>query len=200
MAYLDVARGRWGSANAHLDSVAELDPAASLQHRARLATLPFLPLPREELQDLRTQLEEWSPTTAPRPNPYLPLYTGMSPPIRLYLLGLLSARLEDYTAALRYSEALAGSRSEAPLTDILAAAIRARVEFMRGDPRQALAELEAAQVRNAVPPLDLPPTGSHGHERHLYPELLRRLDRPPEALRWYSSLPWYRCALGEHST
>ncbi|MBA2244642.1 MAG: hypothetical protein H0W11_06775 [Gemmatimonadetes bacterium] len=76
------------------------------------------------------------------------------------------------------------------LNRMLASALRARIAAERGDAAEALATLEEMRFES-TDELFLPPSGSHGHQRHLRPQLLRQLGREREALRWYGSLPWY---------
>jgi tetratricopeptide (TPR) repeat protein len=80
--------------------------------------------------------------------------------------------------------------AELELNRMLASALRARIAAERGDAAEALATLEEMRFESTDEPF-LPPSGSHGHQRHLRPDLLRLMGREKEALRWYGSLPWY---------
>jgi serine/threonine-protein kinase len=101
LAKLEVTSGRWRAATGELDSVEAVDFAAGLEHRAYLALTRFLPVERAELVALRASLHEWDAKQAPASDTtgLIALHADVHPYLRLYLLGLLSARLGDEAAA-----------------------------------------------------------------------------------------------------
>jgi DNA-binding SARP family transcriptional activator/TolB-like protein/Tfp pilus assembly protein PilF len=191
LAHLEVAQGRWSGARRELSEVKILSPAAALAFRALLATVHVLPVPRAEVETIRDALARWGAPAA-TPNPYISWYSDLGPHLRIYMLGLLSARLEEYATALNYAaqlEQVDESPAAAARGRAMAAAIRARVEFTRGDQTEALAWLDRMRFEESEV-LPLPPLGFVGYQRHLRPELLRELGREREALRWYGAVRW----------
>jgi tetratricopeptide (TPR) repeat protein len=122
------------------------------------------------------------------------MHDEMHPQLRLYLLGLVSARLGDTIAALRYADSITTIPADSMRTLIgsnLATGIRARVTHMRGAPQDALAQL-------GQPWLDPRTHGSHRSsilsqvsERYLRAELLRESGRTAEAINAYGAVSDY---------
>ena len=103
---LAVAGGRWIAAKSEFAAagrIAETDSA--LVRRAMAATLPFLSVPRADLEAIRSEVQRWKPgsdASAPLPESVRPLAGHL----RLYLLGLLSTRLGAAADALRLASEL----------------------------------------------------------------------------------------------
>ena len=106
LASLAVAGGRWSAAKQELAAAARLGQTDSaLVGRAMAALLPFLGLPRDEIRQIRGEVERWTPgqdASRPLPESIRPL----APHLRLYLLGLLSTRLGASAEALRLASEL----------------------------------------------------------------------------------------------
>jgi tetratricopeptide (TPR) repeat protein len=184
---LAVARGQWRVARQEFEEAERTIPSAKRLH-ALSATWPFLAVPRSELAALRAEIEAWDPRAeAPEANPGLA--SALRQHLRLYLLGLLSSRLGDDARALRYATEL--ERTGAPpeaviLVSDLARTVRADVALRRGHTAEALSLLEP--VRGEVPPeLLAVPFSSEESARYLRAELLFRLGRDEEALRWFTN-------------
>lgn len=186
---LDVARGRWSTAKAQFAAASRLDrPDSALVARALAAALPFLAVPRRDIEDIRAEVERWRPgndPSAPLPEAVRPLVRHL----RLYLLGLLSSRLDAEAEALSYAGEL--ERETAPpesqaLVQGLARTIRADVAAAAGRRDEALRLLD--DVRGQVP-LELIrlPYFSEEHARYLRGRLLHLAGRDEEALRWLRS-------------
>src|SRR5206468_2946230 len=98
------------------------------------------------------ELEKWNAAQPVVDRPAIRL--GMDPLVRVYLLGILSARSGDYWMARHYADALEAMSSPAAAPIIasnLAHGIRARTEAEQGAVGKALAELEGTRVEVAFP-------------------------------------------------
>jgi tetratricopeptide (TPR) repeat protein len=183
LANLAIAGGRWSAAKTEFAAAGVAHPDSALVERALAATLPFLAVPKPDLQGVRAEVERWEPgsdVSTPLPESVRPL-TGH---LRLYLLGLLSARLGDATDALRYASEMerrnTPSDSRALVRD-LGRTIRADVAAGAGRTEEALSQLEG--VKGEVPfELIRLPYFSGEHARYLRSLLLHRLGREEEGL------------------
>ncbi|MGH7509712.1 MAG: tetratricopeptide repeat protein [Gemmatimonadales bacterium] len=187
LAELELAQGKWRAAKAAF-ALAERSLPSAKRMRALSATWPFLAIPDSELVALRAELETWNPQAeAPEATPGLA--STLQPQLRLYLLGLLSSRLEDQAQALRHAAELEESdhpAEAAALVRDLARTIRAEVEWRRGRAAEALELLEP--VRGEVPSeLLVDPFFAEEGARYLRAELLYQLGRDREALQWFSN-------------
>ncbi len=189
LAMLELARGRWTAGAAEFASAERLGASDSAREgRALAATLPFLAVPRRQLEAIRADVVRWAPgTVAPEVNP--DLATTLRPHLRLYLLGLLSSRLGANADALRYATEL--ERMDVPPD--AGAAIRSWAQTLRADvagrqgrSAEALTALES--VRGEIP-LELITRHlySEEHARYLRAEVLYRLGRHDEARRWFET-------------
>jgi tetratricopeptide (TPR) repeat protein len=185
LARLAVAGGRWSVAKQELAAAARLGEADSaLIGRALAASLPFLGVPENDIRSIRDAVEGWSPghdASKPFPEWIRPL----APHLRLYLLGLLSARLGDGAEALRLASALEtnpappGSRS---VVRSLARTIRADVAAGSGRTNEGLTLLD--QIHGEIPIELLGLLAfSEEHARYLRSRLLYLAGRDEEALR-----------------
>jgi DNA-binding SARP family transcriptional activator/tetratricopeptide (TPR) repeat protein len=191
--------GRWGDEPAARLLGRAVDRDWLLETHALIAADPFFPVTRSRVAALRDSV------AARRSYPML-FTVGSSagdaaPEMRTYLLGLLSVRLGDRSAASRYaSELMARGAAVDGTPDLdLAHGLRAEIARGAGNLRGALAELEAFAF---VPPVRGKRNFAHwgNHERFLRAELLHALGRDREALQWYESflgaydLPWIAAA------
>jgi tetratricopeptide (TPR) repeat protein len=194
-AILELAAGRWDAARRELSEAAPLLPARALEYQGLVATLPFLPVEPGELEELRRTIAVWDAGAVPRSahrHPAFDIHHEAYPALRLYLLGALSARLGDAVAATDHAadlDRLVDGPDVEPLARDLAQSVRARVAAHRGDLAAALAWLERA--RGEAPCMQVvlqSPFYTQTAERWLRAELLQRLGRHQEALRWYRSI------------
>ena len=183
LANLEVAGGRWSAAEPEF-AAAAAHPDSALIGRALAASLPFLGVPKPALEAIRAEVEHWTPgsdVSSPLPESIRPL-TGH---LRLYLLGLLSARLGAAADALRYAgemERLPAPAESRALVRDLGRTIRADVAGAAGRTAEALALLDG--VKGEVPfELIRLPYFSEEHARYLRSLLLRQSGRDAEALR-----------------
>lgn len=193
-AFLELAAGRAGAGWSELERAAPLLPAGALEYRGLVATLPFLPLETSAVEALRTTLADWNASAVPRsahPHPAFDLHHKAYPVLRLYLLGALSARLGD-AGALEYAaelDGVSGNSDVEPLARDLAHSVRARVAAVQGDAATALGWLDRSRGETRCMLIVLQsPFYTRTAERWLRAELLHRLGRNQEALRWYQSI------------
>jgi len=161
--------------------------ALGLINTALLTTLPVPgPIP-VDADSLRRELESWDVDRPPPPIEGKRV-SKMRPHfrhLRLYSLGLLSSRVEDYEAAIQYASELEAIEpiARAPTAHMnLALEVRADVLLRQGHPAEALAALERAPWRThyAV-------QGSLPRRRGVFlrARALQDLKRYQEALQWY---------------
>ncbi|MGD8868271.1 MAG: BTAD domain-containing putative transcriptional regulator [Gemmatimonadales bacterium] len=192
LAFVALAEGQWSAAQAELDSLATLQPAWSLEYRAFMATAPFLSATRVDLEVLRDRLTRWdADAVLPNPHPsfYINAYNGVHPHLRLYLLGVVSARLGDYTAANAFAAELEGlaAPNAGSLSTDLAQSIRAWVAWSRGAYVEVLDEFEQAPI--AIPYLLTrgSPFFNRAAERYLRARALQKVGRLREAAIVYET-------------
>ena len=189
LAELGAAGGSWSAAKRELAAVARLGQVDSaLIGRAMVATLPFLSVPKDEVGRIRDEVKRWTPghdPSKPLPGSIRPLAQHL----RLYLLGLLSARLGEAPEALRLAsalETLPASPESRAVVRSLARTVRADVAAESGRTNEGLTLL--AQVRGEIP-FELLGLSyfSEEHARYLRSRLLFQAGRDEEALRLVES-------------
>lgn len=194
VAHLELVGGHLQAAFAAIDTLASVNRAWALEHGALLAAAPFLDTPRDRLEALRDTVQLWRADAVPAshdPFFYVNVHDGIHAHLRLYLLGLASARLGDREAAGRYAgelERLAPPREAGTLAQDLAQGIRAQVAWVEGDAQQTLAALDAAPRQVRFERAWTSPFYSQSLERYLRGWALEATGRPHEALRWYATL------------
>lgn len=192
LAWLDVARGRWRSAHAAFARAERMEQAPPIVvERALAAALPFLAVPRGDLESIRTEILRWNPESESRqPNDLLAV--RLRPQLRLYLLGLLSSRLGEAERALQYADTIERQAAPADARAVLrglAQTVRADVAVEGGKVDDAARLL--ASVTDEVP-LELVSVPLYAtareftleHARHLRIVVLSAQHQNTEALRW----------------
>ena len=185
LASLATAGGRWSAAKRELASAARLGQTDSaLVGRALTASLPFLGVPRDEVRQIRSEVDRWTPgqdASKPLPESIRPL----APHLRLYLLGLLSSRLGAAAEALRLAselETLPAPPESRAVVRSLARTVRADVAAESGRTNEGLTLL--GDIRGEVPfELLALPFFSEEHARYLRSRLLLQAGKDEEALR-----------------
>lgn len=192
LAWLEVARGRWSAASKAFDEAERMDGGTVVRtDRAIAATLPFLEVPRLELEIIRRDIDAWQPAselTAGNPG----LTSDLTPHLRLYLLGLLASRLGDDERAMRHAmelERLSAPEQARNVISGLVATVRADVAMEAG---RAAESLRLLQPANGKVPLELVfvkpfvnvSEYTQEHARFLRGEALLALGRNDEARRW----------------
>ncbi len=191
LAYLRVATGQRAAAITQLDRAAELDPTAALEHRAFLATLPFLERPAEELADLGSQFAALpAPQPSASPLVWHSVHNGLHAVLRAYLEGVLSAQLGDRAEVTRQLEQLAMLTVPDEAGSILAdltLGLRAATPMADGDTAAAAALLDGLRLENWQQLNVASPFFSLGRERFLRARAYQQVGRLDDALRWYGS-------------
>jgi len=188
LAQLELAGGRWRAAAVEFTSAERLGAADSVREgHALAATLPFLAVPRADLEEMRAEIGRWVPDSeAPQRN--LPLTAALRPGLRLYLLGLLSSRLGADADALGYAGELERLEVAEAGTVIRswAQTVRADIAARRGRLAEGLAVLRSVRGEIPLELIDQPPY-SEEYARYLRAELLYQLGRYDEARRWFET-------------
>ena len=185
LATLAVAGGRWSAAKQEFSAAARLGQTDSaLVGRALAASLPFVGVARDEIRQIRGEVERWTPgqdASTPLPESIRPL----APHLRLYFLALLSSRLGASAEALSLAsklETLPAPPESRAVVRSLARTIRADVAASLGRTNEGLTQL--GDVRGEIPfELLTLPYFSEEHARYLRGRLLFQAGRDEEALR-----------------
>ncbi len=193
LAHLEMAQGRWRAAQDQFAAAEAARSGSGVPYRALMSLAPFLDLPNNELAELRDAVAEWPADAAPRSTSagaYFSAHDGLHGQLRSYLLGLLSARLEDNESALRQAEGLEGisGRPEAvELARDQALSVRAYVAWNDGRAARMLKKLEGARLTGLFELTISSPFFSQAFERFQRAQLLEAEGRVDDALCWYSS-------------
>ncbi len=187
LADLNAGQGRWGAVRSTMRALDDIGDETSAVKMAMMATLPIPgPIPADA-DSLRRELMEWD--VAGRGDGRLgPRATilEVGHHVRLYLLGLLSAREGDFQAARDYADQVEALEPNDLMPTIhldLAAGVRADVLLREGQPGEALAVLEAApRKENNWAGFGI--TGER--ELFLRGRALWELGRYQEAVPWYT--------------
>ncbi len=189
LAWLELARGRWSASKVAFAAAEKMEARSPLlAHRAMAASLPFLAVPRPDLESIRAELAASNPG-AETAEPNAGLVLRLQPHLRLYLLGLLSARLGDQPSAAQFAAEI--ERTEAPqeARDVirgLAQTLRADVAAQSGRIAQTgpldhgAIPLELVSVRLFTNAREY----TLEHARYLHVLQLRAKEQHNEALRW----------------
>lgn len=200
IADLELARGRIGASDRARMSAARLSRDAMVEGLMRV----FVVAPAFELRS-RREIEEARAVVDDARR------AGATDSVRQrFLLGVLDARLGDFTAAASHAAVLAGwsrlladsggqlpperaterrafARRSARLAS-LAVSLRADIALRRGNPRDALALLRTWHPERWWTFALFDQVRAQGYERHLYATVLEANGRHDEAVRWYE--PW----------
>jgi tetratricopeptide (TPR) repeat protein len=190
IAHLALARGEIETAWEELHAAQALDATWGLEMRALFASLPFLAVPESRLHAIREELTRWNPAETPASMFLIfAMHNDLHPAIRVYLLGLLSLRLNDKQAAIAQSLALTEMEdSESGLVPSLAVELRAAVARAEGRTGDALLMLERSRPQLWFQLTVASPFFSLASQRFLRAELLREAGRTREAAGWYASI------------
>ena len=189
LAWLELARGRWTASKAAFAAAQRMDETSPLiAQRAMAASLPFLAVPRSDLESIRAELGAWNPSAqAAEPNAGLAI--RLQQQLRLYLLGLLSARLGDQSSATRFAAEIERTAAPQEARDV----IRGLAQTVRTDiAAQSGRIAPTGQVDQGAIPLELVSVRlftnareyTLEHARYLHVLQLRAKEQYNEALRW----------------
>ncbi len=202
LARLYAGRGMWRQAMQQIDILRSVDPEAALDTHAELASLAHAPVSREERHSLRLALEA-SPVGAVARSSrdssaragdqhwyYGPTRRGR-PALRVYLAGMLGLLTEDSMAASRAAGRLANmARAAEPwsaMSASLSNALQAAILAAEGADEHALSALDAVPVPVTGAVVGAP-LASLAPSRLLRAELLSRLGRDEDAVRWCTTV------------
>jgi tetratricopeptide (TPR) repeat protein len=192
LAWLEIARGRWSAAESAFARTERMEEAPLvLVQRAIAATLPFLLVPRADLDSIRAEVAGWN-VASEALEPNAGLAARLRPQLRLYLLGLLSSRLGDQEGALRYAEGVERANGPPEVQAVvrgLAQSVRADVALESGNVEAAARALEGVTSEIPLELVSVPPFATvreftHEHARHLRVIVLTAQQEYAEALRW----------------
>ncbi|HKY32878.1 MAG TPA: tetratricopeptide repeat protein, partial [Candidatus Polarisedimenticolia bacterium] len=192
-AWLLARRGRWLDALEELQQAERRQEWRGLESRAFLSALPFFPVAAGELERLVERLERLGPPAAhpgAQPGGWLNPHEGQEESLRVYLSGLLQARLGRADKALEQAARLdreAPQGQSGSLVRDLASGLRARALASLGRHQEALDLLEATRRRTRFDLMIWSPHHSQALARFTRAELLALLGREEEALRWLGS-------------
>ncbi len=185
LALVQAGEGRWRDANASLSALRHVPGSTAWLMRGFLAALPFLDVPKADLEEIQRELRDWDPRADP-PDAASAPETALGPQLRLWLLARLDMRLGADARALEHAaelERLDISARFRPTARSMAQTIRAELLARHGRAQEALDALAPVQGRV---PLALVNVAFYAEEpaRWLRIGLLRSLGREDEALEW----------------
>jgi tetratricopeptide (TPR) repeat protein len=196
LAKMELMSGRWRAAKIELGSAAALDSATALEHRALFSLWPLQQVTRPELTALRAALLRWKAVPGPSNERSITgQHAPLHPHLRLYLLGLLSVRLDDQPAAIAYAAELerrANSSLAPALVAVLGRALRVEVARARGQADQALVLLDGGAAgfwgRDEMRYDGGSPFLGHEYEVFTRAVLLDAVGRQDEAVQVYRAI------------
>jgi tetratricopeptide (TPR) repeat protein len=187
LAQAALARGQWRRAESELAIAERQDSIPTLELRSLSAAFSFLPVPHEEIVQVREAVRRWNPAAGPAGQVgHTAAHVGLHPYLRLHRLGMLDIRLGDTVGALHEARALdlaAASSSNGRFAHTLAQSIRAHVAAAGGRTREALADLDRAGWEAAASVFV-----AEAYDRYFRAELLADAGREDEALGWLRSI------------
>jgi serine/threonine-protein kinase len=193
-AFLEAARGRIAEARRQLALAEAADPERTRSAPALLAVAPFVRTTAAELRRLEAKVAALPPPGPGDDRAGLSVYFRPTPAAqdrraRLYVMGILSARLDDRTRAIQRAEELEtlARADSGSLAADFAHGIRAELAMGAGDAEEALRHVEAMRHETYYITAFAFPELSQARERYLRAEALARLGRNDEALRWFGS-------------
>lgn len=192
-AQLGLAQGRRLAAFQDLDLAASLIPSLALEQRALGVAAPFLDVSETELRAVHQALEAWNPDTATSsavPSVWLTAHEEVHPLLRHYLLGLVEVRRDREEAALAHVGELTSRASQvtdSSLARDLALGLRAEVAAAEGRFAEAGATLERTRREAWYNLHHASAFYAQTHTRFRWGQILEKMGRSQEALRWYRS-------------
>jgi tetratricopeptide (TPR) repeat protein len=185
LAQTSLAQGRWEDARAQLDTAMVLDRDLAIGQLSLVATMPFVPLNRLEVERIRDLVRDWQPRSDSTSSDES-MRDDMCDLLRLHRLGVLSVRIGDIESARRAVADL-DTYVSPPRTrryaNTVAQSIRAHISADQGHLTEALAALDAADWEG---PSAL--FAAEASDRFFRASLLESLGRTSEAVKWYSSI------------
>jgi len=194
LAHTSMALGRPDEAQNWLDDLADISPGTATEYRAVLSLFPFALASDNDLQRIRTDLEQLDPASIEISDNPSVIFTSNDPlheVFRAYLLGLVSAQLGDEDATESYAaqlDATAAQPTDGYLPQDLALGVRAELLRLQGQPEEALELLEQGELATWYAQTANSTLFSEVRERFVRAELLAELGRTDEARNWYETI------------
>ena len=184
LAQIAVGQGRWQAAHQQLRALALTDPDLALITEASLALTPDVPVGDAGLRELRARLR-----AAPSDRGYGEVTPVWASAARVFLAGMLSARLGDEADAKREAAVLATPLpGDSGVRGDFAALLRAEIARQHGAALEGLAELDRFRYKPETVLgafiYQIPPVA-----RFLKARLLLEAGEDDEAVRWLASFP-----------
>src|SRR5512146_2796620 len=181
LAHAALAQGRWAETRALRDSAIELAPDPGIAQLSLAATLPFVPISRSELAQVRELVRNWSPVVSPDStgDPSAARRDRIDAEVRLHRLGVLSVRMGDFDEARKAAadlDAMTTPSHDGRRTHALAQSIRAWIAAAQGHLVESLAALDAADWETAADVF-----AAEAADRYLRATILQSLGRTREA-------------------
>lgn len=192
LAEIHMARGEWAEAQRELTAARTVEADWPMEFAALFSLHPSASPAREDLLQQQAALLDWRPDThSPSTTFFLAAHATVHPQLRLYLLGLVAARLGELDGALGYRrelERLGGDPASQKLALALSRSLAGHIAHARGDRARALELLTTATIEAPPEFVMLSPFYSRAHDRFVMAEINRELGNKSEAKRWYDSL------------
>ena len=199
-----LAGGRRTDALRELAAIPAAEREWELEYRAIFSLAPFAPASADALRALQDELRRQTvrrsvDRPSPTPGALFTIHDDLHEALRIYLLGLVSARLGDGDEALCCASELeraTGPAASRQIAQAMAASVHAARTLAacgHGSARRDAAAVAFTTLERARPELPwelgyYSPFYARALERYWCAELLLELGRSDEALRWYASL------------
>jgi tetratricopeptide (TPR) repeat protein len=198
LAQLALAGMDWTAAQQHLREAGQNERDWTLQLSALYQLHPLATTNDDTLKAEINRLQAYRPlANNPSGSFFFGAHAMVRPELRLYLLGMLNARLGDTERARSYADTLS-RRQENDVREkdveifarALAQSLRGHIARARGQDSLALHLLLQPEARIQSPPefLALSPFYARAHDRYTIASLSKKLNKTEEAVRWYHSL------------
>jgi tetratricopeptide (TPR) repeat protein len=200
LASLALARGDGAAAQKELALAEPFERDWTRELGALFLLHPAVNATQQQIRNELKKLEEWKPgdhSPAYR-NPFLAIHATEHAALRIYLLGLLNAAVQDTAAAQRFRRELqstSGRRGQPEVSVALAQSLQGHIAFARGDLANARRLLLSVALP-APPEFLASPFFARSHDRWTIARISRQLGETAEAERWERSLnegfdfPW----------
>jgi DNA-binding SARP family transcriptional activator/TolB-like protein len=187
-----MAGGQRAEAQRALAAAGAAERDWTVEMAALFSLHPWAKSTHEDLVQQQAALLEWQPAThSPSTTFFLATHATIHKHLRLYLLGLVAARLGELDRALSYRrelERLGGGPESEKIAVAFARSLAGHIARARGDRAQALMLLTTATIDAPPEFVMLSPFYSRAHDRFVIAEIQRELGNPVEARRWFGSL------------
>jgi hypothetical protein len=192
IAELHLAAGNGAEALREIDAATLLEEDWGMELRSLFMLHPAVNANADDLRRQQAQLLAWNPgASTPSTTFFLLAHVLDHSRLRVYLLGLISARLGDSEKAREHRTALeqvpAGAGEE-QFGAALSQSLAGHIAIAEGDSARGLELLVAAHVDASPERIAVSPFYSRAHDRFVIAELYAAAGKKADARRWYQSL------------